>query len=74
MGDGRSQGSRGGVKENKKRPLHLAMIFCAFPIVIGAMYAAPIGTTSGLFLYRTGEGTELDLGMQGYLINGVQAV
>lgn len=55
------------------RSTKIAIGIAIFPVVIGAVYAAPVATVEGLFLF-TVSGIVYSLGAQGYTVNGVQAM
>jgi hypothetical protein len=52
------------------RLVRQAVGFPIFPVVIGAVYAAPVAFVDGLFLY-TLAGIEYSIGTQGYTVNGI---
>lgn len=59
--------------EKYSRSTKIGVGIAIFPVVIGAVYAAPVGSVDGLFLY-TVSGIVYSLGAQGYTVNGAQAM
>lgn len=59
--------------KKSKAPIYQSIAFFIFPLIICAVYAAPVGLSDALF-YLEMAGTEFSIGTQGYTVNGVQAM